>query len=234
MSNLVRRPVLLNAPFLFHPTSSCSPRPPATSHCLIQSLERTHRPETLVPHYIRLRGCKMNNSTTSLVSTTSTSSGSKPYVCVQTSEHTHANKYKSRISCAVNPILSFQRLRSLGTPKDQKPTLQERERAVQKRESELAQREAKLLSNEEENNKREQRLRSGFLELAQIKVRAACEAAKSKEEKGDVDSNTCRPWWRSRECNGKGWAKWDEGKFADTREGQSGERRSWKRFVGRE
>jgi hypothetical protein len=177
----------------------------------------------------------MNNSTTSLVSTTSSSSGFKPYVCVQTSEHTHANKYKSRISCTVNPILSFQRLRSLGTPKDQKPTLQERERAVRKRESELAQREAKLLSNEEENNKREQRLRSGFLELAQVKVRAACEAAKSKESKGDMDSSsTCRTWWRGRECDGKGWSKWEEGKFSDAKEGRSGERGLWKRFVGRE
>ena len=178
----------------------------------------------------------MNNSTASLVSSKSSSSGFKPYICVQTSSHTHAPKHKSRTSCTFNPVLSIHRFRLLKTPKDPRPTLQERERALQKRQKELAQREATLLSKEEMNVAREQRLRSGFLELAQVKIRTACEAAREQEVEVKESKGLCRSLtkrWGRRRGGEKGWAKWEEGKFNDLQQGRAADRKSWGRLLGR-
>lgn len=158
---------------------------------------------------------KMNTSTTSLVSAVSSSASFKPYVCVQSSPHIHAPQYKDRIHCPTTPLLlkPFRKLCHSKTPQPQ-PSIQDRELAVQKQKAALEQREEKVRLREEMVVRRERSLKARFFELAQQKVKDACEAAARKEESGTQRSD-CRSWkqvWM-RKSRGKGWAKWEEGRF---------------------
>ena len=158
----------------------------------------------------------MNTSTTSLVSTTSSSGSLKPYVCAQSSAHAHADKYKHRTKCTLKTPQIHQSFRHLTSTKSPKPTLPERERAVQRRETELEKREARIQAAEENLNKRERGLRSAFLELAQVKARAACNAAAKDQAEARKSGGMCQSWkqiWKRKDSNGKGWAKWEEGRF---------------------
>ncbi|KAF1933145.1 uncharacterized protein M421DRAFT_190720 [Didymella exigua CBS 183.55] len=157
----------------------------------------------------------MNTSTTSLVSTISSSRSFKPYVCVLPSSHTHAEKYKSRIHCPSKPASPFRGLCQIKISKPARPTIQERERAIQKHHIELEKREEKVLLREEMAEKREWSLKAGFFELAQAKVREACDAAAGKEQ-GKIRGSAFRSWkqvWRRKSSSGRGWAKWEEGRF---------------------
>lgn len=157
----------------------------------------------------------MNASAASLISTTSSFSSFKPYICVQPSPHTHAKKHKPRIHCSSKSTSPFQRLRRFKSPKPAKPTIQDRERATQKHNIELEKREEKVRLREEMAEKREWSLRAGFFELAQAKVREACDAA-GKKEQGKARGTECRSWkqiWRRMPSSGRGWAKWEEGRF---------------------
>ncbi|KAJ4372744.1 hypothetical protein N0V86_008110 [Didymella sp. IMI 355093] len=158
----------------------------------------------------------MNTSTISLVSTTSSSGSLKPYTCVQSSPHNHGPKYKDRIHCASTSVSPFRKLCQLRAPKRSTPTVRERERAIQKQKSELEKREETVKLREEMAEKREWSLKAGFFELAQAKVKDACDAA-AKRDEGKDRGGGCRSWrqvWRRKPSSGKGWAKWEEGRFA--------------------
>jgi hypothetical protein len=161
----------------------------------------------------------MNTSTTSLVSTASSSPSLKPYICVQPSPHTHAPHYKSRIHCASPPrpqsFLSPLRKLCHFKPPQSQPRLQDRERAIQKHAAALSQREEKVRLREEMLLERERSLKARFFELAQQKVRDACDAAARKDEPAATRGAHGRRWkqvWM-RKSGGTGWAKWEEGRF---------------------
>lgn len=68
---------------------------------------------------------------------------------------------------------------------------------------------------EDNVEKREWRLKAGFFELAQAKVRDACDAAARKEER-KTPNGLPRSWkrvWRREYDSGRGWSKWEEGRF---------------------
>jgi len=169
---------------------------------------------------------KMNTSTTSLVSTVSSSASFKPYICVQPSPHTHASEYNSRIHCASPPQKQHQLLLKLRdllpskasmiiTRTTTTPSIQDRERALQTHAAALSQREQKVRLREEMLEKRELGLKARFYELAQQRVRDACDAAARKDEERVTRGAECRSWksmWK-RKANGEGWKRWEEGRF---------------------
>lgn len=144
----------------------------------------------------------MNASTTSLVSTSSSSGSLKPNICVQPSPHPHEENYQPRIHCPPKPSSVFHRLHPF-KPTKPKQTLRDRGLATQALATELSKREEKVRLREEMVEKREWRLKAGFFELAQKKVREACDGAAGKEEKGGWRG------WRK----GRGWKRWEEGRF---------------------
>ncbi|KAF3053927.1 hypothetical protein E8E11_011889 [Didymella keratinophila] len=167
----------------------------------------------------------MNTSTTSLVSTVSSSASFKPYICVQPSPHTHASQHKSRIHCASCPQKQHQLLPKLRhllpsraptvTRTTTTPSIQDRERALQTRAAALSQREQKVRLREEMLEKRELGLKARFYELAQQRVRDACDAAARKEDLTRPRGGGWTRWkcgWK-RDATEKGWAKWEEGRF---------------------
>lgn len=64
--------------------------------------------------------------------------------------------------------------------------------------------------------RRECSLKARFFELAQQKVKDACDAAARKDEPA-TRGGSSRRWkqvWKRNRGEGKGWAKWEEGRFA--------------------
>ena len=63
---------------------------------------------------------------------------------------------------------------------------------------------------------RERSLKARFFELAQQKVKDACEAA-AREDEPRTQSSDWRSWkemWM-RKSHGEGWAEWEKGRFGE-------------------